>query len=77
MNNMNLQKKLLSATKGGIAGFFLVLLANITILVVGFMEGASVFGGGLHSWKDNLVTAIFVPILISLGAAIPGWVLDS
>jgi hypothetical protein len=77
MNNVNFKMKLVSAARGGIAGFFLVLLGNIAVLVVGIMEGAVVFGGGLHSWKDNLVTAIFVPVLISLGAALPGWVLGN
>jgi hypothetical protein len=77
MNNLHSRRELFVPSLGGLIGFFLVIGATITVLVVGFMRGASVFGGGLQSWKDSFVTAIFVPALISLGAAMPAWVLGA
>jgi hypothetical protein len=75
MNNFRSRRALVVAAVGGLIGFFLVMGAIITVLVVGFMRGAHVFGGGIQSLKDTLITAIFVPALVSLGAAIPAWVL--
>src|SRR5688572_13753553 len=73
MDNPNLGRKLFFATAGGLAGFFVILLAVGIVLVAAFQAGGLIFGGGIHSWQDHLFIAILVPTLISLGAAMPAW----
>jgi len=73
MNNFSLQKRLLIAATGGLAGFFLTLLATIAVIVVALMSGTFVFGGGMPSPGGKFVINILVPILISFGSAIPAW----
>src|SRR5215211_6219494 len=73
MNNFNLQKRLLIAATGGLAGFFLTLFAVIAVIVVALMSGAFVFGGGTPSPSGKFVIHVLVPLLISFGAAIPAW----
>src|SRR6266487_4769611 len=73
MNDINVQKKLFFAAAGGLVGFFVMLLAVGIVFVAALLAGGFSFGGGIHSWQDNLFIAILVPTLISLGAAIPAW----
>ena len=73
MNNFHLQKRLLIAAAGGLAGFFLTLLAVITVIVVALMSGTFVFGGGTPSPGGKFVVNVLVPLLICIGAAIPAW----
>jgi hypothetical protein len=73
MNKPNPQNRLIIVFYCGLAGLFVVILAIVIVFVAAFSAGGLSFGGGIHSWSDNLVVSVFVPVLISLGAAIPAW----
>ena len=77
MNKPNPQNRLIIAFAGGLVGFFVLFLAIVIVFVVALSAGGLSFGGGIHSWSDSLVISIFVPVLISLGAAIPAWALGA
>ncbi len=75
MNKFFPQHNSYIAAAGGLAGFFVVFLATAIVFVAALFAGGFVFGGGIHSWSDSLIVSIFVPVLISIGAAIPPWIL--
>jgi hypothetical protein len=64
------------AAIGGLSGFFVLLIARTVVFAVTVMSG-SIFGGSSLSAGESLIIFGFVPILISLGAAIPAWALGS
>jgi len=73
MNNSNPRKKLFLAAAGGLAGFFVLLLAGLAFLRVLLSH---IFGGALSLW-ENLTIYGLVPTAIAFGAGIPAWVLGA
>ena len=76
-NKLNPRRKLFFAAAGGLAGYFVTVLAIFTVIVVALMSGAFVFGGGISSRSEKLLISVLVPTLISLGAGIPAWTLGA
>src|SRR5215207_4885531 len=67
----NLKRELLHAAAGGLAGYFVFLLAGSIVIGVAVSH---LFGGSLSIW-ENIVIFGLVPLLLIFGSSIPAWIL--
>ena len=73
MNKMKPRRKLFFAAAGGLAGFFVLILAELAFLTVLMSH---LFGSSLLLWENLLILGL-VPTAIAFGASLPAWVLGA
>jgi hypothetical protein len=73
MTKVSLLRKLIFAAAGGLAGLFVLLIADGIVLAVVIPH---MFGSSLSVW-ENLIILGLVPVLIIFGTSIPTWVLGA
>lgn len=69
-------RRLLFAATGGLAGFFILLLARGIALGVA-LQAISIFGSAALSGRETLILLGLVPALLILGAGITAWALGA
>jgi hypothetical protein len=74
---ISLHKRLSIAVAGGLAGFCVLILAWFIFMITALAAADFPFGGGSPSFGENFILYGFVPMLISLSAAIPAWTLGA
>ena len=77
MANRNPRRILFVAAAGGLAGFFVILLARTIAILVAVASTNLIFGGSNFSPGASLILFGFVPIFVIIGAGIPAWVLGA
>ena len=77
MTRLKTRSKLFLAAAGGLAGFFILIIAGITYFVLAVWMGGFGFGLGLLSPTESFIVSVVASVLISLGAGIPAWALGA